>query len=93
MTPQAHAFKRAKEEGLVFVAPYDDPYTVAGQGTIGDEIRRQVGGIACIAAAVDGELNLERCLYHGGRWVRPCICWCMGVTSWAASVRQHICLF
>lgn len=36
--------RRAREEGLVFVAPYDDPLTVAGQGTIGTEILRQVQG-------------------------------------------------
>ncbi len=34
--------RRARDEGLVFVAPYDDPLTVAGQGTIGTEILRQV---------------------------------------------------
>lgn len=28
----------------MFVAPYDDPLTVAGQGTIGTEILRQVRG-------------------------------------------------
>jgi hypothetical protein len=33
---------RAIREGLTFVAPYDDPHTIAGQGTIGDEILRQV---------------------------------------------------
>lgn len=26
----------------MFVAPYDDPYTIAGQGTIGQEIMRQL---------------------------------------------------
>lgn len=34
--------ERAVREGLTFVAPYDDPHTIAGQGTIGDEILRQV---------------------------------------------------
>lgn len=34
--------ERAVRDGLTFVAPYDDPYTIAGQGTIGDEILRQV---------------------------------------------------
>ena len=29
-------------EGRAFVAPYDDPYTIAGQGTIGTEILRQL---------------------------------------------------
>ena len=33
---------KAQEEGFVFVAPYDDPYTIAGQGTIGNEILRQL---------------------------------------------------
>ena len=26
----------------MFIAPYDDPYTIAGQGTVGQEILRQV---------------------------------------------------
>jgi threonine dehydratase len=33
---------RARDEGLVFVAPYDDPFTIAGQGTIGTELLRQL---------------------------------------------------
>jgi threonine dehydratase len=36
--------ERAVRDELVFVAPYDDPHTIAGQGTIGDEILRQVRG-------------------------------------------------
>ncbi len=32
---------RAVAEGRVFVAPYDDPYTIAGQGTVGQEIMKQ----------------------------------------------------
>ncbi len=32
----------ARREGKVFVAPYDDPYTIAGQGTIGKEIMEQL---------------------------------------------------
>lgn len=39
---QAHALRRSAEEGLVFIAPYDDPLTIAGQGTIADEIRHQI---------------------------------------------------
>lgn len=38
---QATAQARAREEGRVFIAPYDDPYTIAGQGTIAAEILRQ----------------------------------------------------
>lgn len=38
---QAYAMARSRAEGRVFVAPYDDPYTIAGQGTIAAEILRQ----------------------------------------------------
>lgn len=34
-------------DNLTFVAPYDDPHTIAGQGTIGDEILRQVRLVVC----------------------------------------------
>ena len=36
----AHALKLEKEEKLTFVHPYDDPYVIAGQGTIAMEILR-----------------------------------------------------
>ncbi|GIL91166.1 hypothetical protein Vretimale_18802 [Volvox reticuliferus] len=39
---QSAAVARAAAEGLTFIPPYDDPYTIAGQGTIADEIMRQV---------------------------------------------------
>ena len=32
----------AVAEGKTFVAPYDDPLTIAGQGTVGTEILRQI---------------------------------------------------
>ncbi|KAI8101593.1 hypothetical protein M9435_001696 [Picochlorum sp. BPE23] len=38
---QAYAQKKSRDEGMVFIAPYDDPYTIAGQGTVGAEILRQ----------------------------------------------------
>ena len=37
----AHAQKMQREEGLTFVHPFDDPFVIAGQGTIGMEILRQ----------------------------------------------------
>jgi threonine dehydratase len=40
---QAYAVQKAVAEGLTFIPPYDDPHTISGQGTIGDEILRQVG--------------------------------------------------
>jgi len=44
----AHALRLAEAEGLVFVHPYDDPLVIAGQGTIGLEIVRQLQDIAAI---------------------------------------------
>lgn len=43
---------RSIAEGLAFVPPYDDPFTIAGQGTIGDEILRQVGGVLGLRCGV-----------------------------------------
>ncbi|MDH2433384.1 threonine dehydratase [Pokkaliibacter plantistimulans] len=40
----AYALRQVEEKGYVFIHPYDDPYTIAGQGTIGMEILRQESG-------------------------------------------------
>lgn len=37
----AYACKLEQEKGLTFIHPFDDPYVIAGQGTIGMEIMRQ----------------------------------------------------
>ncbi|MBK7251890.1 MAG: threonine ammonia-lyase, biosynthetic [Gammaproteobacteria bacterium] len=39
-----HALVLARERGMAFVHPFDDPDVIAGQGTIGVEILRQSGG-------------------------------------------------
>ncbi|HEU5090552.1 MAG TPA: pyridoxal-phosphate dependent enzyme, partial [Roseiflexaceae bacterium] len=39
---EAHAYALQAELGLTFVHPYDDPLVIAGQGTIGLELSRQV---------------------------------------------------
>ncbi|HEV7632991.1 MAG TPA: threonine ammonia-lyase, biosynthetic, partial [Steroidobacteraceae bacterium] len=39
-----HAVLLARERGMVFVHPFDDPDVIAGQGTIGMEILRQTSG-------------------------------------------------
>lgn len=62
---QAYAVQRAAVDNLAFVPPYDDPYTIAGQGTIGDEILRQVQGPARSHAA------------HAGAWDLESMRWCM----------------
>lgn len=51
----AHALKLVDEKGFTFVHPYDDPDTIAGQGTIAMEILRQHNGsIDAIFAPVGG---------------------------------------
>ena len=51
----AHSLTLARRERLTYVHPYDDPYVIAGQGTIGMEILREHSGpIHAIFAAVGG---------------------------------------
>ena len=45
----AHARVLEKEQGLVFIHPFDDPLVIAGQGTIGAEIT----GITITALLID----------------------------------------
>ena len=40
-----HSVKLQQEQGLTFVHPFDDPYVIAGQGTIAMEILRQLQGL------------------------------------------------
>src|SRR5512135_3227931 len=39
-----HALELARERGLTFIHPFDDPDVIAGQGTVGMEILRQHSG-------------------------------------------------
>ncbi len=51
----ARAVTLQAERGLTFVHPFDDPYVIAGQGTIGMEILRQLQGpIDAIFIAIGG---------------------------------------
>lgn len=50
-----HALTLQKKQKLTFVHPFDDPYVIAGQGTIGMEILRQhAGPIHAIFVAIGG---------------------------------------
>jgi len=50
-----HADELARERGMVFVPPFDDPDVIAGQGTVALEILRQHGSdIHAIFVAVGG---------------------------------------
>jgi threonine dehydratase len=44
----AEAVRLKNEEGMTFVHPFDDPYVIAGQGTIGMEILK-----ACVSKPLD----------------------------------------
>lgn len=48
----AHAFALAYDD--VWVSPYNDPAVVAGQGTIGPELREQVDGMGAVVIPVGG---------------------------------------
>lgn len=50
-----HALTLEKKLKLTFVHPFDDPYVIAGQGTVGMEILRQLSGpIHAIFCAIGG---------------------------------------
>jgi threonine dehydratase len=51
---EIHARRYAEERGLVYVSPYNDPVIVAGQGTIGAELARQIDRIDVLYVALGG---------------------------------------
>jgi threonine dehydratase len=50
----AAARERAKEAGMAFVHPFDDPDVVAGQGTLGLELLEDVADVAKVVVPVGG---------------------------------------
>lgn len=48
------ALAAAEEQGLAFVHPYDDPVVVAGQGTCGLELTRQVPDLRLVVIPLGG---------------------------------------
>ncbi len=51
----AHASGLMREQDLIFIHPFDDPQVIAGQGTVGAEILRQVDGeLAAVFVPVGG---------------------------------------
>ncbi len=51
---RSHALAMAREQGLTFVHPYDDPDVISGQGTIGLEMLQAVPDLDCLVIAVGG---------------------------------------
>lgn len=49
-----HAKKLEKEHGFTFVHPYQDPFVIAGQGTIGIEILEKVPNLDTVIVPIGG---------------------------------------
>ncbi|HOK57360.1 MAG TPA: pyridoxal-phosphate dependent enzyme, partial [bacterium] len=48
------AIKKAKEENLTFLHPFDDPFIIAGQGTVALEILEEIQDLDCVIIPVGG---------------------------------------
>ncbi len=51
---EVHARQYAADHGMVYISPYNDPVIVAGQGTIGAELARQLDTIDALFVAMGG---------------------------------------
>lgn len=51
---QERAYEIQKEKGYTYVHPFDDPYVIAGQGTIGLEIIDQVPNVKQVLVPIGG---------------------------------------
>jgi threonine dehydratase len=51
---ELEARRYAESKGLVYVSPYNDPQVIAGQGTVGAELARQIERIDAIFVSVGG---------------------------------------
>jgi threonine dehydratase len=51
---EIEARRYAEENGLTYLSPYNDPDVVAGQGTLGLELARQVGEFDAVFVALGG---------------------------------------
>ena len=51
---ELHALDQAREKGMVWVSPYNDPQVIAGQGTVGREILQKLPEVDVVLATVGG---------------------------------------
>lgn len=51
---ETFARQQAKSEGKVYISPYNDPFVMAGQGTIGMEILDRLPRVDCVMVSVGG---------------------------------------
>jgi threonine dehydratase len=54
LSAELDARRAAEESGRVFISPYNDRDVIAGQGTIGVELHRQISSLDAIFVAVGG---------------------------------------
>ena len=62
----------AEERGLTLVPPYDHPDVVAGQGTVGDELFRQVDDLDALLVCCGGGGLLSGCALAARRHAPDC---------------------
>lgn len=51
---EAYARKKAAESGKLYISPYNDPWIIGGQGTVGVELVRQIDKIDAVFIPVGG---------------------------------------
>lgn len=51
---EMHAREYAAEHGMTYLSPYNDPDVIAGQGSCGVEIARQLAGVDALFVAIGG---------------------------------------
>jgi threonine dehydratase len=51
---ETHAREYARENGLTYVSPYNDPQVIGGQGTIGLELAEQLDSVDAVFVALGG---------------------------------------
>lgn len=72
---QAYAKKRCEEEDRTFIPPFDHPDVIAGQGTVGMEIVRQIQSpLHAIFVPVGGGGLIAGVAAYVKR-VSPQVCW------------------
>jgi threonine dehydratase len=51
---ETHARKEAKNKGMTYISPYNDPQLIGGQGTIGLEISKQLPSVDAVIVPIGG---------------------------------------
>jgi threonine dehydratase len=51
---EAEGLRRGRDDGLTWVSPYNDPYVIAGAGTVGAEIIEQLPDVERVVVCVSG---------------------------------------